>query len=455
MNKITGLAAAISLAASVVGCSSSSSTDSTSSIQTGTFLDSAVGNIAFRTESQSGFTNADGEFTYQAGETVTFSIGGIDLPSVTAASVITPLTLVGTLDTSDTAVENISRLLQTLDSDDNPENGISIDGTAHDTAELITGIDFSGSDFDTAVANLIANSGSSRTELVSVSDAIAHLESTIEATISSETISFSQNIYSGVSFSVSIVDSDITTLSFNENGTGSIKFSPNEDNDFDDNDVNTLSSWSFINGRLSFKEVPDDGDDFWDWIVTPTGFSDGVLTFSVSVSGMEDGESVGFSSTGSMQFSATIVAETPAEEEEEEQEVEEEEAEEEAATSDEEDLNLVGSWTVTEAYSSCDYSPAVHYSTVTFSLDNQLLNFSQDFIEDIAVDSPCYAIDNDDDSENSNSAHTGDGSFTASEIFTYLDDDELQSITIDNDNQFTAIVVFGTTTVRQVWTRVQ
>jgi len=98
---------------------------------TGIFVDSAIENIRYRTLTQSGYTNALGEFKYVAGETVTFSIGEIDLPAVTAAAKITPLDLANSSSNpsgSNAAdvLANLLVLLQSLDADQNPTNGIKL-----------------------------------------------------------------------------------------------------------------------------------------------------------------------------------------------------------------------------------------------------------------------------------------------------------------------------------------
>ena len=48
-------------------------------VQTGVLLDSAVAGIQYKTTTQQGVTNAQGEFKYLAGESVVFSMGGIVL----------------------------------------------------------------------------------------------------------------------------------------------------------------------------------------------------------------------------------------------------------------------------------------------------------------------------------------------------------------------------------------
>ncbi|WP_148059282.1 hypothetical protein [Sinobacterium caligoides] len=136
-----------------------------------------MSNIAYSTETRNGFTNEKGEFEYLNNETITFSIGAIQLPSSRAKAVITPLDIVGTQLINNTTVLNIVRLLISLDQDDNPENGIQIDDQAHENAQGES-VDFSSSDFANSVINIVANSGSSTTELKSAEAALRHITST-------------------------------------------------------------------------------------------------------------------------------------------------------------------------------------------------------------------------------------------------------------------------------------
>lgn len=146
---------------------------------TGRFVDSAVEGLRYRTQTQQGTTNSDGEFLYIAGEEITFSIGDIDLPTISATSLITPLEVFNTTDFSNTSVANLARLLQSLDVDDDPSNGITIADQAHEMSMGLN-IDFAATSFDTDVVNLIANSGSSRTALQTTENAVSHLMQTLE-----------------------------------------------------------------------------------------------------------------------------------------------------------------------------------------------------------------------------------------------------------------------------------
>ncbi len=149
---------------------------------TGIFIDAAVEGLRYETATQTGLTNADGEFTYQAGEQVIFSIGGITFPSVSAQSQLSPLNLFNTSEYSNPGVINLSRLLQTLDLDGVPENGIELADNIHDLASSAS-IDFTSDSFDANLAQLVSDNVSSNsavnTQLVSELLAIAHLQDTL------------------------------------------------------------------------------------------------------------------------------------------------------------------------------------------------------------------------------------------------------------------------------------
>lgn len=145
---------------------------------TGRFIDSAVAGMAYRTATQEGMTDANGNFNYVPGEAITFSIGDIDLPTVPASTLMTPLSVFSTDDITDLRVMNLARLLQTLDTDANPENGIVLSDAAQANAGGLA-VDFASSAFDNQVVNLVANGGSSNVTLVEGIDALEHLQETL------------------------------------------------------------------------------------------------------------------------------------------------------------------------------------------------------------------------------------------------------------------------------------
>ena len=177
------LASAIALSITACGGSdSNSSGSSTNSAQTGVFLDSAVGGVSYKTETEEGKTNEKGEYKFKQGETVTFSIGSLTLPPVKALGVLTPRDI-GSADVATL----IAQVLQSLDADNDPTNGITINDAVHTAASGLAALDFTSATFEADnqahLSSLMAASGSGRTTLVSAVDANAHLDSTIVANL--------------------------------------------------------------------------------------------------------------------------------------------------------------------------------------------------------------------------------------------------------------------------------
>ena len=83
--------AAITLVALLAGCSSVlTSLGLQEPNLKGVFMDSAVGGLNYATPTCKGVTKADGVFEYRAGETVTFSVGELQLGSTAGKPVVTP-----------------------------------------------------------------------------------------------------------------------------------------------------------------------------------------------------------------------------------------------------------------------------------------------------------------------------------------------------------------------------
>lgn len=163
----SGILTANNAKAAIVSC-----TDlPTQQTLTGVFLDSPVAGMSYQTASHSGVTSAEGEFQYSEGEQITFSLGGIHLPSVTAASLLTPSSV---SNGSEITEINILQLLQTLDQDGDPENGIQLDSSVLDLLAT-TQVDISSVNFDTDINTALAtlNTGLS---LVPEAQAQAHFD---------------------------------------------------------------------------------------------------------------------------------------------------------------------------------------------------------------------------------------------------------------------------------------
>jgi len=102
-----GLATAI-----LTGCGSSSDPTTTG---TGYYIDSAVSGVDYVCGSQSGKTGSDGSFTFEKGKDCTFSLGSMKLREVKAATLKDQIKVI-----EDNLA--VATLLQTLDSDGDPNN---------------------------------------------------------------------------------------------------------------------------------------------------------------------------------------------------------------------------------------------------------------------------------------------------------------------------------------------
>ena len=97
----------------------------------GRFIDSAVSGLDYMTDSGPGTTNIAGEFSYHAGQMVSFAVGELQLGDAQGASVLTPLSITnGATSAEDQRVNNKLIFLQTLDADGDLNNGIQINSQA-------------------------------------------------------------------------------------------------------------------------------------------------------------------------------------------------------------------------------------------------------------------------------------------------------------------------------------
>lgn len=150
-------------------------------LKSGIFLDSKVANINYKTESQAGSTNIHGEFKYYAGESITFSIGDLELPKVKASGVITPMTLAGSASIYNQTATNIAILLQSLDEDGVLSGGITIPDSANLSAPSAINFSQATNEFinNNSVINMVANAGAHKTSLVSAASAQEHMQTSL------------------------------------------------------------------------------------------------------------------------------------------------------------------------------------------------------------------------------------------------------------------------------------
>ncbi len=137
------------------GSSSNDSTTNNTTLQNGYFIDSPVAGIAYETASGiKGITDSNGKFQYKTQERVKFAIGKLDLGEVTppADGLVTPQALANGNQTVETTM---LRLIQALDEDNNPANGITIPQYIIDALNTIPGeINITNLTDDTQILNL-------------------------------------------------------------------------------------------------------------------------------------------------------------------------------------------------------------------------------------------------------------------------------------------------------------
>ena len=156
--RVLHVSAALFLSVSVFGCSGSFSDPQ---IATGQLIDSPVQGANYVSGSQSGVTGPSGEFTYEVGRKVQFSIGNIELGEVDGKKYVSLLDLASDGETFNEAAINIARLLQSLDSDPTDDritipDAVLANGADLDFADLPEEINFADSEsFNRSAAALL------------------------------------------------------------------------------------------------------------------------------------------------------------------------------------------------------------------------------------------------------------------------------------------------------------
>ena len=148
--------------------------------EVGVFIDSPVEGLTYRSGSNTpGTTDAEGMFVYEVGQTLSFSVGGVQLGTLPDGQpLVTPY------DFGD-AAENIARLLQTLDADGNHLNGIDL--TAATTALADVTFDASGFiadpvTFEAAIQPVLDAALGAGATLMDAATAIANLDAALDTT---------------------------------------------------------------------------------------------------------------------------------------------------------------------------------------------------------------------------------------------------------------------------------
>ncbi|MDD2829362.1 MAG: IPT/TIG domain-containing protein [Sulfuricurvum sp.] len=186
---LTGLSIVAMVA--LVGCGGGSDSTSTggtqSNVLNGNIVDGNVSGVSFECKSSAGAvdtngtSDANGAFTYKAGDKCTFKIGDMIIGTVSptgANAIITPKELMGASNYTDANVTNLAILLQSLDSDGNASNGIDLTSAVPQFRGTTPPVfDFKTADENTTVAfakNLFPSA-----KTITAVDAKAHMLSTL------------------------------------------------------------------------------------------------------------------------------------------------------------------------------------------------------------------------------------------------------------------------------------
>ena len=157
----------------------------------GQFKDANVEGLSYVSGGQSGITDSEGRFTYEVGETVMFSVGGVTLGETESKSLVTPVDLVEQGSSSSEPVLNTVRFLISLDEDNDLSNGISIPEEVRELARQWTFIEILSDslDFEQQLERMRSNlqerfSRYESYEIPKNTTARNHLESTLRCSYS-------------------------------------------------------------------------------------------------------------------------------------------------------------------------------------------------------------------------------------------------------------------------------
>lgn len=219
----------------ITGCGEKSSTNvklPPDPALTGVFVDSPVSGLNYHSDSvASGQTDGNGEFTYFRGEQLSFSIGELNFPDVPASSVISPLDLFQTDNAFHQSVINTVRLLQSLDTDGDATNGITISADAHNVAmaaldEGQSVEDFfnqSDADFAADVEVWLNAAGGVTSTLVDKASAITHFVDYLESELGTLfPNTFDVDRFVGDVYAPALVGREVVATTYN--------FSPDDEN---------------------------------------------------------------------------------------------------------------------------------------------------------------------------------------------------------------------------------
>ena len=135
---------------------------------TGVFRSDTVIGLGYVSGGHSGLTDKGGAFTYEEGQGITFSVGGLSIGGVpTAKTLVTPMDLVSQGTSTSNRVLNVVRFLMMLDQDGNINNGIQISAAVTAAAASWAPVDFDTTDLATTLGPIV--------QQASAADGVSHV----------------------------------------------------------------------------------------------------------------------------------------------------------------------------------------------------------------------------------------------------------------------------------------
>lgn len=189
--------------------------------RTGSFYDTTVVGLEYSSPSGSGVTDAQGLLDITPGDSVTFSVGGVTLGTVTGSSIMTPLDLFAGSDLNGNQVINTIRMLLAIDEDGDPSNGIVISQAVRTAAAgWSVNLDVDPASFETEFSEELAQANAANSinsALWDVASARDHFTQTYYCAYS--------GVFSGTSVSTTtgtdgIDEEAVFTVVFHEGGAG-------------------------------------------------------------------------------------------------------------------------------------------------------------------------------------------------------------------------------------------
>ncbi|MCF6331206.1 MAG: cadherin domain-containing protein [Sulfurimonas sp.] len=276
------------------GCSdrdnNDKSTEPAVTTHTGYLVDNLVGGVSYSTDSFSGLTDSNGTFSYTSDDTnIIFYIGDLqisdfNLSNMNSDGFVLPSDMVGVdrNNTRNTTGIRILQVLQSLDDDGNPDNGIIITQEIRDA--LTTAVDL----FDPNVPlvdiqTILASLGKT---LVSEEEVVEHYEKILRDNFGINVDTISPLFTSSASVSVDENQTSALTLIATDSSTITYSISTADSDSFD---INSSS------GVVSFKVLPDyETKTSYTFIATATDEAGNKATQSIAIAILDVNEYIGY-----------------------------------------------------------------------------------------------------------------------------------------------------------------